>query len=230
MQEIDPTWRPRPSLTDPDSIEGQIRRAEGEAREAEARLGELARDRFGDNQGPPLDAEPQRGGTGAPSSPPSETIGRFRTITGMPDTGSGPARRTSDGTVAYMEVDGQAVFGVNSDAPGYTVRDEEMARDMRARLIDRYPDIMATGNVGHKPNVALFHAEANALLRAAEPFGGSLAGRTIEMRVDRELCRSCQRVLPSLGAEIGNPNVRIIDGTGAIWIMRDGTWIRRGRP
>ena len=100
---------------------------------------------------------------------------------------------------------------------------------MRSRLIERYPDIMATGNVGRKPNDALFHAEANALLRAAEPFGGSLAGRTIEMRVDRELCPSCRRVLPSLGAEIGNPTVRIIDGPGATWIMRDGTWIRRGR-
>ncbi len=83
-----------------------------------------------------------------------------------------------------------------------------MARDMRSRLIERYPEVMATGNVGHKPNDALFHAEINALLRAAEPYGGSLAGRTIEMRVDRVLCRSCQSVLPSLGTEIGNPTVR----------------------
>ncbi len=101
---------------------------------------------------------------------------------------------------------------------------------MRARLIERYPGVMATGNIGYKPNNALFHAEANALLRAAEPYGGSLAGRTIEMRVDRELCMSCRRVLPALGAEIGNPTVRIIDGAGDVWIMRDGTWIRRGRP
>jgi len=230
VQEIDPTWRPQPSLTDPNSIEGQIRRAEGEAREAEARLGDLARARFGDNHGPPLDAASPRAGTGTPSSLPPETIGSFRTITGMPDIGAGPARAKSDGTVAYLEVDGQTVFGVNSNAPGYTVRDEAMARDMRARLIERYPDIMNTGRVSYKPNDALLHAEANGLLRAAEPYGGSLAGRTIEMRVDRELCWSCRRALPSLGAEIGNPTVRIIDGTGAIWIMRDGTWIRRGRP
>ncbi|MBL8565370.1 MAG: hypothetical protein JNM89_06610 [Hyphomicrobiaceae bacterium] len=229
VQEIDPTWRPRPSLTDPNSIEGQIRHAEVEAREAEARLGELARARFGDNQGPPLDAEPPRGGTGTPSSPPSGMIGSFRTITGMPDTGSGPALAKSDGTVAYLEVDGQGVFGVNSNAPGYTVRDEAMARDMRARLIERYPDIMNTGRVSYKPNDALFHAEANALLRAAEPYGGTLAGRTLEMRVDRPLCPSCDAVLPHLGTQIGNPTVRIIDGAGDIWIMRDGMWIRGGR-
>lgn len=230
VQEIDPTWRPRPSLTDPNSIEGRIRRAEGEAREAEARLGDLARARFGDNQGPPLDAEPPRSGTGTPSSPPSEAIGSFRTITGVPDVGAGPARRTSEGTVAYTEVDGRAVFGVNSDAPGYTMRDEAMAQDMRARLIERYPEVMATGNVGQFPNNALFHAEANALLRAAEPYGGTLAGRTIEMRVDRRLCDSCDVVLPPLAAQIGNPTVRIVDGNGAFWIMRDGIWIRRGRP
>lgn len=230
VQGIDPTWRPRPSLTDPNSIEGQIRRTEGEAREAEARLGELARARFGDNQGPPFDAQFPRSGTGTPSLPPLEAIGSFRSITGMPDVGAGIARQRSDGTVAYLEVDGQAVFGVNADAPGYTVHDEAMARGMRARLIERYPDIMATGNIGLRPNDALFHAETNALLRAAEPYGDSLVGRTIEMRVDRRLCDSCDKVLPSLGAQIGNPTVRIIDGTGALWIMRDGTWIRRGRP
>ena len=89
---------------------------------------------------------------------------------------------------------------------------------------------MATGNVGHKPNDALFHAEINALLRAAEPYGGSLAGRTIEMSVDRRLCDSCDKILPSIGTHLGNPTVRIIDGNGALWIMRDGIWIRRGRP
>jgi hypothetical protein len=230
VREIDPTWRQRPSLTDPNSIEGQIRRAEGEAREAQARFVELARARFGDNQGPPLDAPFPRSGTGSPSLPPFEAIGSFRSITGMPDIGSGAARRNSEGTVAFIELDGQAVFGVNSDAPGYTARDEALARDMRAELIERYPDIMSTGNVGHRPNDAMFHAEANALLRAAEPYGGSLAGRTIEMRVDRRLCNSCDKALPGLGTQIGNPTVRIIDGTGAIWTMRDGTWIRRGRP
>lgn len=135
VRETDPTWRPRPSLTDPNSIEGQIRRAEGEALEAEARLAELARGRFGDNQGPPLDAGHPRAGTGTPSLPLPAAIGSFRSITGMPDIGAGAARATSDGTVALLEVEGQAVFGVSSDGPGYTVRDEAMARDMRARLI-----------------------------------------------------------------------------------------------
>lgn len=224
VREIDPSWRPRPSLNDPNSIEGQIRRAEGEAREAEARLVELARARFGDNQGPSLDPPFPRADTVTPTLPPSEAIRSFRSITGMPDVRSGIARTYTDGTVAYTEIDSRPVFGVNSDAPGYTMRDEEMARDMRQRLIEQYPAVMATGNIGHKPNDALFHAEANALMRAAEPYGGSLAGRTIEMRVDRSLCRSCGVVLPYIGLQLGNPTVRFIDAFGRLKTMKNGQW------
>ncbi len=224
VREVDPTWQPRPSLSNPHSIESQIRRAEGEAREAEARLAELSRARFGDNQGPPLDAVGPRAGTGTPSLPPPEAIGSFRSITGMPDVGSGVARARSEGTVAYAEVDGQAVFGVNANAPAYTARDEAMARDMRQRLIDRYPDVMATGNLGHKPNDALFHAEANALMRAAESYGGTLVGRELDVRVDRRICRSCDTVLPYVGLQLGNPTVRFRDPYGNVTTMRDGRW------
>ena len=87
---------------------------------------------------------------------------------------------------------------------------------------------MATDNLGHIPNNALFHAEVNALLRAAGA-SGSLAGREIELRVDRGLCGSCETVLPYVGLQVGNPTVRILDGFGDTWIMRDGMWIRRGR-
>lgn len=100
---------------------------------------------------------------------------------------------------------------------------------MRTRLVERYPDIMRLENLGWKPNDALYHAEANALLRAAEAHGGSLAGRAIEISVDRELCRSCEIILPELGAELDNPNVRITDGKGDIWILRNGLLINGGR-
>lgn len=224
VREIDQTWRPRRSLTE--TVEGEIRAREAEAREAEQRLAELTAARFGDNQGPPLEAPlPRHGSSLAPPSS-SEVISTYRVITGMPDAAGGSS---SNGTVAFASVDGQPVIGVNSDAPGYTMSDELTARNMRARLIEHYPDIMATGNVGWRPNDALFHAEANALLRVAELQGGSLAGRTIEMHVDRWLCFSCETVLPYVGLQVGNPTVRIIDGRGETWIMRDGVWIRRGR-
>lgn len=146
----------------------------------------------------------------------------------MPDIGERAATRWSQGTVAYAEVDGRPVIGVNSDAPGYTTADEVTAQSMRAQLVERYPDVMATDNLGHMPNNALFHAEANALL-LAEAGGRYLSGPTIEMLVDRQLCPSCDRVLPLVGLRVGNPTVRIIDGARDLSIIRDGNWIRRGR-
>lgn len=225
VREMDPTWRPTPSLTG--TVEGEIAALNAEAREAEGRIRDLERGRFGDNGGPPLDPATPNNGTASPS--PSQCIASYRSITGMPDIGDRPASGSSQGTVAYAEVDGRPVIGVNSDAPGYTMADEAAAQSMRARLVEGYPDVMATNNLGYMPNNALFHAEANALLRA-EAGGQYLSGRIIDMQVDRRLCRSCEDVLPLLGLQVGNPTVRITDGTGAIWVMRDGRWVTRGRP
>ena len=148
----------------------------------------------------------------------------------MPDLATSIAATASDGTVAFGEMNGRYVFGVNSNAPGYTVADQTAAEAMRERLVELYPGVMATENLGHIPNNALFHAEANALMRAAQTNGGTLAGRTLEIRVDRPMCDSCDTVLPLIGVHLGNPTVRLTDGNGELWIMRDGTWAKRGRP
>ena len=229
VRELDPTWRPRASAS-ANTVEGEIRTAEFHAREAGIRLMELARGGLGGNNGPPLNEPAPRFGTGSSAPPPFDAINAYRTLTGMPDTALSLATRASQGTVAFGEVDGKYVFGVNSNAPGYTVADQTAAEAMRDRLVQRYPDVMATDNPGHMPNNAVFHAEANALLRAAAANGGTLAGRTVEIRVDRGLCGSCKAVLPKLTMELGNPGVRIVDGAGAVWTMSNGNLTRGGRP
>ena len=228
VREIEPGWKPRPSLTE--TVEGEIRALEAAAREADARYHELTRSdpRFGigGNQGPALSeppASPRR------SEPPG-IIEAYRYVTGMPQVEQGGRAPSSSGTVAYIDLDGTPVIGVNSNAPGYTTGDEALARVLRSELIDNFPDVMSTTNLGQYPNDAAFHAEANALLRAAQVYGGKLGGREIEMRTDRLLCDSCGILLPRIGLQLGNPTVRIIDGTGALWILRDGIWIRRGLP
>lgn len=117
-----------------------------------------------------------------------------------------------------------------AQAARYTIAHVRANAAIARGMVEDFPKIMSTGNIGHMPNNALFHAEANALLRAADMNGGPLVGRVIEIRADRRLCFSCEFVLPSLGTRIGNPTVSIIDGVGDLWIMRDGIWIRRGRP
>ena len=83
---------------------------------------------------------------------------------------------------------------------------------------------MKTDNIGWKPNDALYHAETTALLRAAGANGGSLSGRTLEIYVDREMCRSCDKILPLVNQEIGNPTVNFKDKHGARRTLRNGIW------
>lgn len=227
VRELDPTWEPRERMGEPGSVEGAIRQAEAEGREANQRLAELSRGRIGDNQGPALaEPSPSRGGITAQRVEPADVIAAYRQITGMRDTVGGVAGLSSDRTVAYTEIDGRPVIGVSSRSPGYTDADDAAARDMRDQLIRAFPNEMATANLGHMPNNALFHAEANALLRAAEPHNGNLAGRALDIWVDRELCPNCNTVLPLIGMRLGNPTVRFIDPLGDVSIMKHGRWQR----
>ena len=93
---------------------------------------------------------------------------------------------------------------------------------MRKVLIDKYPEEMATNNIGWKPNDALYHAEATALFRAARENGGSLYGRTINLYGDREICGSCDIVLPLLSRELGNPTISFRDFKGNRSTLRNG--------
>jgi len=43
---------------------------------------------------------------------------------------------------------------------------------------------------------------------------------------DREMCRSCVRLLPLIGLELGNPTVTFTSPSGRVRTMRDGSWIR----
>jgi len=92
--------------------------------------------------------------------------------------------------------------------------------------VRKYPEIAGIANLGHIPKNAFFHAETTVLPRAAHDYGGSLAGRTLHVVVDRVMCRSCERILPKVGLEIGNPTVTFTDYTGRTRTMRDGQWLQ----
>ncbi|MFY9622809.1 MAG: hypothetical protein WAJ91_00290 [Rhodoplanes sp.] len=133
------------------------------------------------------------------------------------------------GTVTVTTIDGQQVFGSNSTSPTYEAADHAAALELRDRLIEKYPDVLNAQEVGRRPNDALFHAETTVLTRAARATGGKLAGRTIEVHVDREICPSCDKVLPLVGLELGNPTVTFVETTGRRQTMRNGSWIARDR-
>ena len=91
-------------------------------------------------------------------------------------------------------------------------------------MLAKYPEKMSLRNVGEMPNDALFHAEVTVLLRAARENGGMLQGKSLTVFVDKAMCPNCQKLLPSVGTEIGNPTVTFIDRRAIVRTMRDGEW------
>jgi hypothetical protein len=200
VQEIDPNWRPTPRLLRPTSAEDEINGLEGIREDAEARLADLGR------------------------QSPETLIGAYRARYNERDLFGRDTWSSWKGTVAVGRIDEMPVFGVNSRAPGYTDIDQSRADRMRDELVRDYSHVMNTDNVGHIPNDALYHAEATFLLRAAGQNRGTLAGRDIEVTVDRPMCESCSTVLPYLGLRLGNPRVTFIDLGGVRRTMQNGSW------
>jgi len=135
-----------------------------------------------------------------------------------------------DGTVSYTELNGKQIFGSNSTSPTYTARDRAAADNMRDELIRDYPELFNRDNIGQMPNNALYHAETTALLRAARENDGTLAGQTLEVRVDNPMCNNCDTVLPYVGLRLGNPTVTFVDSNNMTNTMHDGRWLDRARP
>jgi hypothetical protein len=128
------------------------------------------------------------------------------------------------GVVARLELNGQEVWGVNSDSWGFRSGDDSRARQLRSLLMDKYPTVMKLENIGEHPNDALFHAETTVLLRAANKNGGTLAGLTLEVFVEKAPCPNCMKVLPYIGLELGNPTVTFVPRNGERMTMRNGKW------
>jgi hypothetical protein len=213
VQEIDPTWRGPESASS--TIEGRISHQDSMARAANERYSEIQRDGLGGNGGPSLG----RGETPPRFSMPQApyAIDAYRNNWDVPN---------GKGTIAVGTIDNddRTIIGVNSRAPGYMNEDRAAANAMRANLLISDPDVLRTDNTGYKPNDAIYHAEATALMRAARMNGGSLYGRTLDLFVDREMCPSCDKVLPLIAREYGYPTVRFRDIYGKVHVLRNGVW------
>jgi len=96
---------------------------------------------------------------------------------------------------------------------------------LRDKLLEKYPDVMDTKDIGRRPNDALFHAETTVLLRAARANGGNLVGQSLVVHSDRPLCQSCEKLLPYVGLELGNPIVTFVEPRGHTKAMHNGSWL-----
>jgi hypothetical protein len=150
----------------------------------------------------------------------------YRAANNMPDLFGQPTWSLGNGTVASTIVEGKLYFGTNSSAPVYQYSDETAALMLRRELMTAYPKVMDSVNAGQMPNDAVFHAETTVLLRAAKDNGGSLAGKSLEIYVDRPMCFSCYSILPLVGLQLGNPTVTFTGPALVPKTMRNGEWIR----
>jgi len=66
----------------------------------------------------------------------------YRNLTGMPPLTRGRAVTLDQGTVARAEIDGKAVYGVNSNALSFSDHDRAIAIEMRDYMIGKYPEDM----------------------------------------------------------------------------------------
>ena len=130
------------------------------------------------------------------------------------------------GAVAVTTIDDKDIFGSNSTSATYTDADAKAAQDMRDNLMAKYPDIINSDNKGFTPSNALFHAETNVLLRAAESNGGTLEGKSLEIYIDRDMCANCRSIVPLVGLELGNPAFTFVDPK-TITTIYDGLIISR---
>ncbi len=126
------------------------------------------------------------------------------------------------GAVTVTTIDGRQIYGSNPNLGEWRSIDRSEADRLRATVVQKHPELADPDNIGRRPLNAFYHAETNVLLRAARQHGGSLAGRTLEVFGDRELCRNCKEILPYVGVELGNPTVTFIEPDGTRWKMRNG--------
>jgi hypothetical protein len=133
------------------------------------------------------------------------------------------------GAIAVTTMDDKDIFGSNSNSHSYKDADFEAARSMRETLASKYPGVISAENPGYASGNALFHAETNVLLRAAEANGGTLAGRSLDVYVDRNICKNCESIIPLVALELGNPSLTYVDPR-RIYSIANGTISFRSRP
>jgi hypothetical protein len=96
------------------------------------------------------------------------------------------------GAVTWLKFNEKDIFGSNSKSHLYTSIDNAAAVAMRSILLQKYPELFKSDNIGQMPANAVFHAEVTVLLRAARENRGTLAGLTLEVVSDRDICNNCE--------------------------------------
>jgi hypothetical protein len=140
-----------------------------------------------------------------------DTIDQFRTKKGGLDElgDSIPIKGDGNGTVAFVEVNGKPIFGVNSST---LVRDAD--KNLGRSWIDRL-------GLSKGKDQIVWHGEGHSLMRAYEKTGGKLP-ENMTMFVDRVSCANCRTHLPKRTEEMGVKNLTLNFKNGRSGKISDG--------
>ena len=146
-----------------------------------------------------------------------DMIDEFRRLKGnMSQLGDDiPIRGDGNGTVSFVDIDGNPVFGVNSTNLARDI-DKNLGRDWASTLDLQY---------GRGTGQFLTHAEAHSLMRAYDKTGGNLPAN-MSMYVDRASCSFCRApdALPRMAREMGVENLTLHFKDGRTGIIRNGAF------
>ncbi|WP_242842088.1 deaminase, partial [Ruminiclostridium cellobioparum] len=153
-----------------------------------------------------------QGESKAANNGPWEEIDRFRSKTkGLEPLGDRiPERSDGLGTVAYVELNGTKVFGVNSSVLSDESKDlgREFLKSMQAKGF-----LNEVKSYGQGHSQVLTHAEGHALMRAWKKTGGNL-GSNVVIYVDRLTCGICQENLPKVKEFMNIKTLQVICKNG----------------
>lgn len=135
----------------------------------------------------------------------------FREKAGLP-----PYSPTSGDTVARVEVNGRAFFGVNSSI---TEQSRIATKELREKYLKEIqwvpPKKKVLQHLGHAQS--LTHAESYALIRAYERMGE--LPKRMTMYVDRKTCNMCWGEMPALLKHLGIEELEVFSGDSKVPII-----------
>ena len=129
-----------------------------------------------------------------------------------------PLKGDRKGTVAFVDLDGKPVFGVNSSV---------LVRDTDKELGRSWADTLGV-KYGQGTGQYLTHGEAHSLMRAYEKSRGSMPS-TVNMFVDRYSCSFCRdpKALPDLAQRMGIENLNLTFKDGSTAVINSGRFISK---